>query len=293
MSRRFASVVIACLMAAGCAEVPPAPPKSTVTATPQQPVVMPPPSQPVRTDAAYRIGVDDVLNITVWDNKEADQTVFVRPDGKISLPLVGEVQAGGLTVAELADKLNQEYGKTIKSPAVTVSVREIRSRTVYFVGGVGKPGPMQLTQELTILQAVSLAGGFVANADTETAYVLRDGATIPINFTTLMKRGDMKQNLILKPGDTVVIPVADPVFVQGEVKAPGPQKFTRDLTVVKAITQAGGFTPLAAPKRVNVVRGEGAKKETITVNVDAMLRDSAADMPLQPNDIIIVPQRLF
>jgi len=293
MSRRFAAVVITCLMGAGCAEVPPAPPQSTVTATPQQPVVLPPPPQPVRTDAAYRIGVDDVLNITVWDNKEADQTVFVRPDGKISLPLVGEVQAGGLTVAELADKLNVEYGKTIKSPAVTVSVREIRSRTVYFVGGVGKPGPMQLTQELTILQAVSLAGGFVANADTETAYVLRDGATIPINFTTLMKRADMKQNLILKPGDTVVIPVADPVFVQGEVKAPGPQKFTRELTVVKAITQAGGFTPLAAPKRVNVVRGEGAKKETITVNVDAMLRDSAADMPLQPNDIIIVPQRLF
>ena len=244
-------------------------------------------------DAAYRIGVDDVLGIMVWDNKEADQIVFVRPDGKISLPLIGEVQAGGLTVAELAEKLNEEYGKTIKSPAVTVSVREIRSRAVYFVGGVGKPGPMQLTQELTILQAVSLAGGLAPAADQEAAFVLRDGATIPVNFTALIKKGDLKQNLVLKPGDTVVIPIAEIVFVQGEVKTPGAVKFTKDLTLVKAITQAGGFTPLAAPKRVSVVRGDGPKKETLKVNVDAMLRDSAADLPLQPSDIIIVPQRLF
>jgi len=244
-------------------------------------------------DDAYRIGVDDVLAISVWDNKDADQVVFVRPDGKISLPLIGEVQAGGLSVAELVEKLNEEYGKSIKGAAVTVSVREIRSRAVYFFGGVGRPGPMQLTQELTILQAVTLAGGLAPAADQEAAFVLRDGATIPVNFTDLIKKGDMKQNLVLKPGDTVVIPIAETVFVQGEVKAPGAVKFTKDLTVVKAITHAGGFTPLAAPKRVNIVRGEGPKKETIKVNVDAMLRDSAADVPLLPSDIIIVPQRLF
>ena len=257
------------------------------------PISAPTPVAAAQPDAAYKIGVDDVLIITVWDNKDADQTVFVRPDGKISLPLVGEVQAGGLTVAELAEKLNVEYSKTIKSPAVTVSVREIRSRTVFFVGGVGKPGPMQLTQELTVLQAVSLAGGIAPTADDENAYVLRNGAAIPVNFTAIMKKGDLRQNIVLKPGDTVVVPIADPVFVQGEVKTPGTVKFRQDLTVVKAITEAGGVTPMAAPKRVEVVRGTGAKKQTLKVNVDAIMQDSAQDMALQPGDIIRVPQRLF
>lgn len=265
MRRHLATAITACLMLIGAAQ----------------------------PDASYRIGIDDVLVITVWDNKEAGEVVFVRPDGKISLPLVGEIQAGGLTVQELADKLNEEYAKTIKSPAVTVSVREIRSRAVYFVGGIGKPGPMQLTQELSLLQAVSLAGGLLPAADQESAFVLRDGNKIPVNFTDLMKKGDLKYNITLKPGDTVVVPVAESVYVQGEVKAPGIVKFTSDLTIVKAITQAGGFTQMAAPKRVSIVRGEGPKKETIKVNVDAMMRDSETDVALKPADIIIVPQRLF
>jgi len=265
MKRHLATAITACLMLIGAAQ----------------------------PDASYRIGIDDVLVITVWDNKEAGEVVFVRPDGKISLPLVGEIQAGGLTVQELADKLNEEYAKTIKSPAVTVSVREIRSRAVYFVGGIGKPGPMQLTQELSLLQAVSLAGGLLPAADQESAFVLRDGNKIPVNFTDLMKKGDLKYNITLKPGDTVVVPIAEAVYVQGEVKSPGTVKFTNDLTIVKAITQAGGFTQMAAPKRVSIVRGEGPKKETIKVNVDAMMRDSETDVALKPADIIIVPQRLF
>jgi polysaccharide export outer membrane protein len=87
--------------------------------------------------AAYRIGPDDALAISVWDNKDTDVLVSVRPDGKISLPLVGEVQAGGLTVAELINNLNEQYGRSIRGAQVTVIVKEIRSRPVFFVGGVG------------------------------------------------------------------------------------------------------------------------------------------------------------
>jgi polysaccharide export outer membrane protein len=243
----------------------------------------------------YRIGVDDVLAISVWDNKDVDQVVFVRPDGKISLPLVGEVQAGGRTVAELASALSEMYGKTIRGAQVTVSVRDIRSRNIYFVGGVGRPGPLPLTQELTLLQAISLAGGLAPGADVESSYVLRGNKLTQVDFTKLIQKADVSQNIKLEPGDTIVVPLADIVYVQGEVRAPGALKFTKDLTIVKAIAQAGGFTPLAAPKRVSILRGEGLKKESIPVNVNDLMKttETDADLLLKPNDIIIVPQRLF
>ena len=124
-------------------------------------------SQPV--GSAYRIGPDDVLVISVWDQKDLDQAVFVRPDGKISLALVGEVDAGGQTVADLAALLTTLYSQTVKGARATVSIREIRSRPIYFIGGVGRPGIMQLTQDLTLLQALSAVGGPLPTADLESA----------------------------------------------------------------------------------------------------------------------------
>jgi polysaccharide export outer membrane protein len=244
---------------------------------------------------SYRIGVDDILAVTVWDNKDLDETAFVRPDGKISLPLLGEIQAEGLTVTELAAQLNEQYGKTVKGAQATVLIKEIRSRPIFFVGGVPKSGPMQLTQDLTLLQAISLAGGLSPGADIESAFVLRGDERIPIDFVKLIQKGDVTQNIKLKPRDTIVIPVADVVYIQGEVKTPGPVRLTKDLTVLRAIAQAGGFTPLAAPKRVDVVRVQGQKKETVRVNVNDIMSGSASaqDMPLQANDIVLVPQRLF
>jgi polysaccharide export outer membrane protein len=154
---------------------------------------------------------------------------------------------------------------------------------------------MQLTQDLTLLQAISMAGGLTPTADLESAFVLRGDQRIPVDFVKLVQKGDVGQNVKLRPGDTVVVPVADVVYVQGEVKTPGAIKFTKDLTMVKVIAQAGGFTPLAAPKKVTLLRGDGVKKESIRVNVSDLMSDpeTARDLPLKPNDIIIVPQRLF
>lgn len=243
--------------------------------------------------APFRIGPEDVLQISVWDNKELEQVVFVRPDGKISLQLLGEVQAGGMTVDELATALTDQYGKTIRGALVTVGVKEIRSRAIFFVGGVARTGPMQLTQDLTLLQALSLAGGLTPLADSEAAFVLRGADSIPVDLVKLTQKGDSTHNLRLQPGDTIVIPVADVVYVQGEVRSPGAQKFTKELTMLKALAQAGGFTPMAAPKRISVIRGAGLKKENLRVNVEDMMKESAPDMPLRPGDIVIVSQRLF
>jgi polysaccharide export outer membrane protein len=202
-------------------------------------------------DASYIIGPEDVIEVQVWDNKDLNQVVFVRPDGKTSLPLIGEIQAGGRTVQQLQDELVKHYSKTVKVPSVTVIIREIKSRPVYFIGGFARPGPMQLTRNtMTLLEATAMIGGVLPTADAEKGFVLRGGKKIPLNFDRLQK-GDVSQNLKLEPFDSIVVPVAELVYVQGEVKAPGAVKYTTDLTLAKAITQVGGTTPLAAPGRVD------------------------------------------
>jgi len=251
--------------------------------------------RPIQQDKDYIIGPEDILEIQVWGNKDLNQVVFVRPDGRTSLPLVGEIGVAGQSVQQLQDHLTNVYEKTVKGAVVTVMVKEIKSRPVYFIGGFGKPGVMQLTRELTLLQAISVVGGVVPNADAEKGFLLRGDKRIPIDFNRLVQRGDLSQNPKLEPGDSIVVPLADAVYVNGEVKAPGAVKYTGDLTILKALTQVGGLTPLASAGRVDVLRGNAEKKERIRVDVDKMMRspDENPDIRLQPNDIIFVPQRLF
>ncbi len=248
------------------------------------------------SDKAYIIGPEDVLDVQVWERKDLNHTVFVRPDGRTSLPLVGEIMVAGKTIQELQDHLAKVYEKTVQSAIVTVIVKDIKSRPVYFVGGFGRPGPLQLTREMTLMQAISVVGGVAPGGDAENGYVLRGDKRIAVNFYKLLQKGDLGQNTRLEPGDTVVVPIADVVYVQGEVRAPSPLKYTTDLTLLKAITQAGGLTPLAASGRVDLLRGRyGEKKERIRVDVDKIMRapDENPDLSLKPDDIIYVPQRLF
>src|SRR4029453_41544 len=110
-------------------------------------------------DASYIIGPEDVLEVQVWDNKDLNQVVFVRPDGKTSLPLIGEIQAGGRPGPPFQGGLGEHYSRTVKVPSVTVIIREIKSRPVYFIGGFTRPGPMQLTRnDMTLLEATAMIG---------------------------------------------------------------------------------------------------------------------------------------
>ena len=257
-------------------------------------------TQPAQTrrvllDKDYVIGPEDVLDIQVWGSKDLNQTGFVRPDGRLSLSLVGEIAAAGKTVQQLQDHLTAVYTQTVKGAVVTVIVKEIKSRPVYFIGGFAAPGAIQLTRDLTLLQAISMVGGVVPNADGEKGFLLRGNNKIPIDFTRLVQRGDLSQNPKLEPGDSIVVPLADTVYVSGEVARPGAVKYTGDLTMLKAITQVGGLTPLAAPGSVDILRGSAEKKEQIRVDLGRIMRspDENADVRLQPNDIISVPRRLF
>ena len=161
-------------------------------------------------DPSYKIGAQDVLRIDVWREDQLTRTVPVRPDGKITLPLLNDVQAAGLTPMELASAIREELKKFITNPQVTVSVTEINSRRIYVNGEVNKSGAYQLLPHMTVLQALSGSGGFTAFARIKNIYVLRNEngkpVRIPFNYKDAIKGKNPEQNIELQPGDVVVVP---------------------------------------------------------------------------------------
>lgn len=161
-------------------------------------------------DPGYRIGPQDILKIDVWREDQLTRTVPVRPDGKITLPLLNDVQAAGMTPMELAGVIREELKKYITNPQVTVSVTEINSRRVYVTGEVTKAGAYQLLPHMTVLQALSGSGGFTAFARVKNIYVLRTEngkpAKIPFNYKEAITGRNPEQNIELQPGDVIVVP---------------------------------------------------------------------------------------
>ncbi len=157
----------------------------------------------------YRIGAEDVLHIAVWENTQLTLDVVVRPDGKISFPLVQDVQAEGLTAVELADVLHQKLLAYVKEPQVSVVVTQVNSPRVYVLGNVARPGPYPLRSDTSVLQALSLAGGFTQFASPRSIKLVRGlGAkqeVRKINYYNLID-GKGEGNYLLMPGDTIVVP---------------------------------------------------------------------------------------
>ncbi len=161
-------------------------------------------------DPGYVIGSEDVLTISVWKEQELTRTVPVRPDGKISIPLLNDVQAAGLTPMQLGTLITERLRKFIADPQVTVIVSAINSRRIYIVGETNRPGAFPMLPDMTVLQALSSAGGFSQYADAKKIYVLREenGKTMkfPFNYKEVLKGLRPEQNIKLKPGDTIVVP---------------------------------------------------------------------------------------
>jgi polysaccharide biosynthesis/export protein len=170
----------------------------------------PGPAQTAMEDPAYKIGAQDVLKIDVWREDQLTRTVPVRPDGKITLPLLNDIQAVGLAPMELAAAIRNELKKFITDPQVTVSVTEINSRRIYVNGEVNKPGAYQLLPHMTVLQALSGSGGFTTFARVKSIYVLRNvngkAARIPFNYKEAINGKNVDQNIELQPGDVIVVP---------------------------------------------------------------------------------------
>jgi polysaccharide biosynthesis/export protein len=157
----------------------------------------------------YIIGADDVLHVSVWKEPELTETLPVRPDGKISLPLLNDVVAAGLTPTQLADAITTRLKKFISDPRVTVVVTAMNSQKIYILGEVVKPGSTILQPNMTVLQALASAG-FTQFANTKGIYLLRNEngkqQKIPVHYRALIKGESVEQNIILKPGDTIVVP---------------------------------------------------------------------------------------
>lgn len=162
---------------------------------------------PLPTD--YTIGPDDVLGIVFWRDADMTGDVTVRPDGNITLPLLGDIKAAGLRPTELKDQITKAASKLISDPNVTVVVRQINSRNVFVTGGVARPGAYPVSGQMTVLQIITVAGGLTEFADAKNISIIRveNGQTqrFKFNYNDVLDGKKMEQNILLKPGDTVLV----------------------------------------------------------------------------------------
>lgn len=170
----------------------------------------PPSAGPVTAGADYVIGADDSIQVTVWKEPQLSVSgIPVRPDGKISLPLINDIQAAGFTPTQLSADITERLKKFVTDPVVDVSVLAVNSKKVFLIGEVGRVGPLAITPGMTILQAISSAGGLTVYANKKKIYILRGDPgkqqKIYFDYTKAVKKGDM-QGVSLVPGDTIVVP---------------------------------------------------------------------------------------
>ncbi len=198
-----------------CLRPPPNPLPRPPSTTPQprpQPRVQPPPLSPIarpsNVASNYIIGAEDTLQITVWQEPNLSTPALpVRPDGKISLPLLGDIAAAGFTPMQLAADIGNRLKQYVTDPVVDVSVLAVNSKRVYLIGEVMHVGPLAISPGMTVLQAIATAGGLTPYANKKHIYILRGDRQqkIPFDYTLAVKKGDM-QGVSLVPGDTIVVP---------------------------------------------------------------------------------------
>jgi len=275
----------------------------------------------------YRIGADDLLDITVFEAPEMNRTLRVSSNGEISLELLGPVKASGLTPQELETVLQEMLRKTyIKNPHVGVFVRELQSRAISVVGAVKMPGVYQIRGAKTVIEALSMAQGLSDDAG-DTVLIMRgagspaaggpdaqSNAQIPaeqtggivspggkneideINLKNLLESSNFALNVPVHPGDIVKVTRAGIVYVVGEVAKPGgfPLKSNENISVLQALALAEGLTRTSAKSRARIIRTDLTTDKRIEIPVDLgkVLASKAPDLMLQPKDIVFVPNSL-
>ncbi|HET8646367.1 MAG TPA: polysaccharide biosynthesis/export family protein [Vicinamibacteria bacterium] len=261
----------------------------------------PPPAPAPAQDSAYVIGPEDILRVVVYGQADLSQTVVVQPDGSITFPLVGRIVASGLTPEDLRRSLVTLLSKRyLRNPQVTVTVQEYRSKSVFVVGEVARPGTYALQGATTVVEVLAKAGP-TPSAGPEVIIVRprrevegpllpeqvsgegKDAEVIRVNVREI-QMGRLAQNVVLKPKDTVFVTEAPKVFVSGEVRSPGAYAFRSGITVRQAISLAGGLTPDGSTGRLRVVREVAGKTRELKIRIDD---------PVQPGDTIVVKAKLF
>jgi polysaccharide export outer membrane protein len=245
----------------------------------------------------YRVGPQDVLTITSYDQADLSGKFTVEADGTFTYPLIGRVKAGGLTLRGLEDSLKTRLRDEgyFRNPQVTVAVETYKSQKIYVIGEVRSPGPVPLSGDMSLVEAIARAGSTLPTASGEAIIVHSPdatGPTLPSENAANTERVDLlalqngtKQNIVLRDGDTISVPKAQTVYVTGAVKNPNAYALQqKNTTVLQALSLAGGVTDRGSMSRVKIFRiVKGDKKE-----IKAKLTDI-----VQPNDTIVVNDRLF
>jgi polysaccharide export outer membrane protein len=259
----------------------------------------------VRAQEDYRLGPEDEIEIQVWSHDDLTRKVRVGLNGTISFPLTGEIKAQGLSIQELQKGIEQRLGpKYIIDPHVSISVTEFKSQKFFVVGNVQKPGTYPLTKPIKVIEAISLAGGIASGSGSRplsgaVAIVIRakqgeklDEPRMPDKTPESQKAtvslsealaGDPKKNIEIKHGDTIYVPNFL-YYVTGEVKIPNRYPFEENMTVLMAVTTAGGFTDKASRRGTYIIREVSGVKEKTKVTLDDLIR---------PGDTIVVPESWF
>lgn len=250
---------------------------------------------------SYVIGPKDLIVITIFDQPALGGRYTVDADGTIAFPHLGPVKAGGLTVRNLEESLRRRLGETLfRNPQVTVGIETFRSKRIFIMGEVRSPGQQQLTGSMRLIEALAGAGGLTPTASGD-ALIVRSKAATPdapvlpgqdqsaelleVDLTKL-QQGDLSQNLQLQDGDTLYIRRADTIYIFGEVRGPGAYAVQKNMTVLQALSLAGGHTENGALNRIRIVRIEDGKKVEIKVK-------NYITEPVKPGDTIMVPERWF
>jgi polysaccharide biosynthesis/export protein len=255
----------------------------------------------------FTLGPGDRLEIELTGDVASKAATVVGPDGKLYFDLLPGLDVWGLTLAQTKALIENQYSKYVREPPkVAVILREVASRRVWILGRVQAPGVYPMTGPMTLLEAIALAGGTMSLtsyrdqeaagvgeelADLKRSFVVRQGKCLPVNFGRLLMDGDLSQNIYLEPDDFIYFPsaAARDVYVLGAVTEPRLVAYHEGLTVAGAV--AGGYGTLkgAYLSHVAVVRGALAQPQLTVVNLKHILRGEAADMLLEPGDIVYVP----
>jgi polysaccharide export outer membrane protein len=248
----------------------------------------------------YTLGPGDKIEIEILNEPTSRAMTTVGPDGKIYYHLLPGLDVWGLTLAQAHDKIQEALAKYVVSPQVGVQLRGIDSKRIWMLGRVQKAGVYSMTSPMTVLESLSLAGGTMTSVSTGTtedladlnhAFIIRNGERLPIDFGSLINKGDMSQNIYLQPDDFVYFPssLARDIYVLGAVRLPKAVQRSQGGTLMGAIASAGGPVPNAYLSHVAIVRGSLAKPQIAVVDFNAILHGKATDVMLEPRDIVYVP----
>lgn len=239
----------------------------------------------------YRVGIGDVLDVTVYDHPDLSSKVRVGGDGTIPIPLVGALKAQGLSVEEISAAIEERLADGyLVAPHVNVFIQGFEGHKAVVLGQVNSPGMVELRGPTTLLEIISLSGGLTSDAG-HTATITRagegdkPGETQTIDLNALLKRGDVSANIRIQDRDNVFIEKVAQYYIMGQVKAPGPYKLNTELSVIDAVNRAGGFTDMAAEKDIEIQRVVDGKRQK--------LEDADHEEKVRPHDVIVVPESFF